>query len=335
MNHDVFMRRAFDLAQQAKSKTWPNPMVGCVIVQDGEIIAEGWHAKAGLAHGELDAIQNATRSVQGATLYVNLEPCCHSNKRTPPCAQRLIAEGISTVVIANIDPNPEVSGKGIAVLREAGIKVITDVLAEQGELLNEVFFHNQRSQRPFVHLKIASTLDGKIAMNNGQSQWITGEPARMHAHQLRAEHMAIAIGAQTLRTDNPKLTVRLPEFTGAQPMRIVFSNSGQLPKDAHVFTDENRDNTRVYINKDLDEILEELYQQGIVNVLLEGGAQLASAFLGENHVQRISHYLNPSYLGQGKSAINDYGLTDLSRRIQLKHVEYSVLGEDFYLSGRV
>ena len=335
MNHDVFMRRAFVLAQQTKGKTWPNPMVGCVIVQDGEIIAEGWHAKAGLAHAELDAIQKATRSLQGATLYVNLEPCCHSNKRTPPCAQRLVAEGISTVVIANIDPHPEVSGKGIALLREAGIEVITGVLAEQGELLNEVFFHNQRTLRPFVHLKIASTLDGKIAMNNGQSQWITGEQARMHAHQLRAEHMAIAIGARTLRADNPKLNVRLPDYTGQQPIRMIFTRSGQLPKDAHVFTDEDRENTRVYINKDLDETLAVLYQQGVANILLEGGAQLASSFLCGQHVQRISHYVNPSYLGQGTSALNDYGLPDLEQRISLKHVEYTLLGEDFYLSGRV
>ncbi|HWS40113.1 MAG TPA: bifunctional diaminohydroxyphosphoribosylaminopyrimidine deaminase/5-amino-6-(5-phosphoribosylamino)uracil reductase RibD [Arenimonas sp.] len=335
MNHDAFMRRAFDLAQQAKGKTWPNPMVGCVIVKDGEIIAKGWHAKAGLAHAELDAIQNATRSVQGATLYVNLEPCCHSNKRTPPCAQRLIAEGIKTVVIANQDPHPDVSGRGIDLLREAGIEVITDVLAEQGELLNEVFFHNQRTQHPFVHLKMASTLDGKIAMDNGQSQWITGEQARMHAHQLRAQHMAIAIGAQTLRADNPKLTVRLPEYSGAQPMRIVFSRSGQLPLDAHVFNDANHAQTRVYTNTSIDEALKELYQQGIANVLLEGGAGLASSFLRENHVQRISHYLNPSYLGQGISALSDYGLQDLVQRISLKHVEYTALGEDFYLTGRV
>lgn len=335
MNHELFMRRAIDLAQQAKGQTWPNPMVGCVIVKNGEIIAEGWHRKAGQAHAELDAILHAKQSVRGATLYVNLEPCCHSNKRTPPCAQRLIAEGISTVVIANLDPHPDVSGRGIALLREAGIEVITDVLAEQGEILNEVFFHNQRTQRPFVHVKLASTLDGKIAMNNGQSQWITGELAREHAHRLRAEHMAIAIGAQTLRHDNPKLNVRLEDFRGTQPKRVVFTHSGQLPKDAHVFTDEHAAQTQVYHNVGLDEALQDLYQQGIVNVLLEGGAHLASAFLCEHHVQRISHYLNPSYLGQGLSALQDYGLHDLVQRIRLKHVEYSVLGDDFYLTGCV
>ncbi len=335
MQHADYMRQAMRLALQAKGQTWPNPMVGCVIVKDGAVIAEGFHHQAGFAHAEPDAIHNASESVAGSTLYVNLEPCCHSHKRTPPCAQLLIAKGIQTVVIANQDPHPEVSGRGIALLREAGIEVITDVLAQEGELLNEVFFHNQRNKRPFVHLKLASTLDGKIAMPNGESQWITGEAARQHSHQLRAEHMAIAVGAQTIRQDNPRLTVRLPSYAGAHPIRLVFSHSGNLPKSAQVFTDEHAANTRVYGNQPLSEVLDTLYQQGIVNILLEGGAGLASAFLAAGHVQRISHYLNPSYLGQGKSALNDYGLLDLSQRIHLKHVEYTALGEDFLLSGRV
>ncbi len=335
MQHADYMRQAMRLAQQAKGHTWPNPMVGCVIVKHGEVLAEGFHSKAGQAHAERDAINNANGSVAGSTLYVNLEPCCHSNKRTPPCAQLLISEGIKTIVIANQDPHPEVSGRGIALLREAGIEVITDVLAQEGELLNEVFFHNQRTQKPFVHLKLASTLDGKIAMPNGQSQWITGQAARQHAHQLRAEHMAIAVGAQTIRQDNPRLTVRLPSYAGAHPIRLIFSHSGNLPESAQVFTDEYAANTRVYGNQPLGEVLDALYQQGIVNILLEGGAQLASAFLAEGHVQRISHYLNPSYLGQGISALNDYGLMDLSQRIHLKHVEYTALGEDFHLTGRV
>lgn len=335
MNHELYMRQAMRLAQQAKGRTWPNPMVGCVIVKHGEVLAEGFHSKAGHVHAERDAINNAPASVAGSTLYVNLEPCCHSNKRTPPCAQLLIAEGIKTVVVANQDPHPEVSGRGIAMLREAGIEVITDVLAQEGELLNEVFFHNQRTQKPFVHLKLASTLDGKIAMPNGQSQWITGEAARLHAHQLRAEHMAIAVGAQTIRQDNPRLTVRLQNYSGPQPIRLVFSHSGLLPPSAHVFNDQCASQTRVYGNQPLGEVLDALYRQGIVNVLLEGGAGLASSFLAAGHVHRISHYLNPSYLGQGKSALNDYGLSDLSQRLRLNHVEYTALGEDFHLTGRV
>jgi diaminohydroxyphosphoribosylaminopyrimidine deaminase/5-amino-6-(5-phosphoribosylamino)uracil reductase len=239
------------------------------------------------------------------------------------------------VVIANLDPHPAVSGRGIALLREAGIEVITDVLAPEGELLNEVFFHNQRAKKPFVHVKLASTLDGRIAMANGQSQWITGEAARQHAHQLRAEHRAIAVGAQTIRQDNPQLTVRLENYAGSQPIRLVFSHSGNLPASAHVLCDEHAAETRIIGNRPLDEVLDELYQQGIVNILLEGGAGLASSFLAAGQVQRISHYLNPSYLGQGKSALDDYGLTDLQQRLRLKHVEYTVLGDDIHLTGRV
>ena len=335
MEHADYMRQAMCLAQQAKGRTWPNPLVGCVMVKHGAVIAEGFHRQAGAAHAELEAIQNATESVEGATAYVNLEPCCHLEKRTPPCAQRLIAEGIKTVVIANVDPHPAVSGAGIALLREAGIEVITDVLAQEGELLNEVFFHNQRMQMPFVHLKLASTLDGKIAMADGQSQWITGETARLHAHRLRAEHMAIAVGAETIRLDNPQLNVRLPGYSGPQPLRLVFSRTGDLPNSATVFSDADAARTRLLVKPDLDALLAELYQQGIVNLLLEGGAGLASSFLAGGHVQRISHYLNPSYLGQGKSALDDYGLKDLSRRIHLKHVEYSPLGADFHITGRV
>ncbi len=299
-------------------------MVGCVIVKDGAVIAEGFHRQAGEAHAELDAINNATASVARRHAYVNLEPCCHCNKRTPPCAQRLIAEGIKTVVIANVDPHPAVSGAGIALLREAGIEVITDVLAQEGELLNEVFFHNQRTQKPFVHLKLASTLDGKIAMADGQSQWITGEAARLHAHRLRAEHMAIAVGAETIRQDNPQLTVRLPGYNGPQPLRLVFSRTGDLPKSASVFSDADAARTRLVGQSGLwMRPWPSCTSKASSICLLEGGAGLAGSFLAGGHVQRISHYLNPSYLGQGKSALDDYGLRDLSQRIRLKHVEYS------------
>ena len=335
MDHAGYMGRALELARQARGRTWPNPMVGCVIVKDGRVLAEGFHAEAGQAHAEADALARASEPVDGATLYVNLEPCCHTRKRTPPCAQALIRAGIARVVIANIDPNPAVSGGGIALLREAGIEVITDILAEDGERLNEVFFHRQRSGLPFVHLKLASTLDGRIAMPDGQSQWITGEAARAHAHQLRAEHSAIAVGAGTLRTDNPRLTVRLPGFDRQQPQRIIFSRSGKLPADAHVFTDADAARTRVFAGTPLPEALAMLAEDGICNLLLEGGAGLAAAFLQAGLVQRVSHYLNPSYLGEGLPALSGYGLTELRHRLHLKHVEYSPLGDDMVLTGRL
>ena len=335
MDHAVFMRRAMALAQQARGRTWPNPMVGCVIVRDGRILAEGLHTKAGQAHAEAEALARATESVAGATLYVNLEPCCHTAKRTPPCAQALIRAGIAQVVIANIDPNPAVSGGGIALLREAGIEVITGVLAEEGERLNEVFFHRQRTGLPFVHLKLASTLDGRIAMPDGRSRWITGEQAREHAHRLRAEHDAIAVGAGTLRADNPQLNVRLPGYDGPHPQRIIFSRGGQLPETAQVFTDADAARTRVFIDTPLPEALAALAGDGICNLLLEGGAGLAASFVQAGLVQRVSHYLNPSYLGEGLPALAGYGLTEISHRLHLKHVEYSPLGDDLVLTGRL
>jgi diaminohydroxyphosphoribosylaminopyrimidine deaminase/5-amino-6-(5-phosphoribosylamino)uracil reductase len=170
-----FMKHCFYLAEKGRGMTSPNPLVGCVIVQNDEIVATGYHRKAGLAHAELDAIENTQANLKGATLYCNLEPCCHTNKKTPPCAQRIILENISKVVIANLDPNPYVAGRGVELLRKNGIEVITGVLEEEGEKLNEIFFKNMREQKPFVHLKIAQTLDGKIATNTGSSQWITNE----------------------------------------------------------------------------------------------------------------------------------------------------------------
>jgi diaminohydroxyphosphoribosylaminopyrimidine deaminase / 5-amino-6-(5-phosphoribosylamino)uracil reductase len=335
MRDDDFMRQALALAAQARGHTWPNPMVGCVIVKDGRVIAQGLHQKAGQAHAELAAIESAQDSVRGSTLYVNLEPCCHSAKRTPPCAQRLIAEGIARVVIANTDPNPAVSGAGIALLRAAGIEVQTGVLEAEGESLNEVFFHQQRTGMPFVHLKLASSLDGRIALPDGQSRWITGEAARQHAHRLRAGYMAIAVGAGTLRTDDPQLNVRLPNYQGPQPQRVVFSRSGPIPEQAKVFTDADGSRTRVLVNQPLPQALATLTAEGINSLLVEGGAGLASSFLQAGLVQRVTHYVNPSYLGAGLCALNDYGLRDLHHRLHLKNVEYTPLGDDLAVTGRL
>ena len=336
MNADTqFMARALTLARLAEGRTWPNPMVGCVIVKDGRIIAEGLHAQAGRAHAEADALARASEPVRGATLYVNLEPCCHLDKRTPPCAQRLIAEGIARVVIANPDPNPAVSGEGIRLLRAAGIEVTVGVLAEAGERLNEAYFHSLYSGLPFVHLKLASSLDGRIALPDGRSRWITGETARQHAHQLRATHGAIAVGAGTVRSDNPRLTVRLPGYDGPQPVRVVFSRGGGIPPDCRLLSDADAGRTRLFKGVALEEALAALHRDGIRNLLLEGGAGLATAFLKAGLVQRVSHYLNPSYLGAGLPAVDDYGLRALAHRIHLKGVEYTALGNDFVLTGRV
>lgn len=330
--------------------TWPNPLVGAVIVKDGRVIAEGYHRKSGEAHAEADALNNATESVNGATIYVNLEPCCHTNKKTPPCAQRLIQEGIKKVVIANRDPNPSVNGGGMNLLRESGVEVIYGIHEDLGEELNEVFFHNQRKSLPFVHLKMASTLDGKIAMASGESQWITGELARNEVHKMRATHQAVMVGAGTLRTDNPKLNVRLENFQGEQPWRIVFTGSGNLPSDKNLFRDEMREKTLVFTKSDtsvdlpsnqivrvqsLREVMENLYSRKIVNVLLEGGPCLAGEMLKENLIQRISLFMNPSFLGEGPGNIGPFGLKALGDRPRLSQVKTKMFGEDILLTGRI
>lgn len=345
-----FILQTFELAKKGLGTTWPNPLVGCVIVKDGRVIAEGYHRKSGEAHAELDAIHHATESIRGSTVYVNLEPCCHTNKKTPPCAQRLIEEGVKKVVICNLDPNPEVNGQGMSLLRDHGIEVVYGIHEDLGEELNEVFFHAQRKKLPFVHLKMASTLDGKIAMPDGKSQWITGEESRKEVHVMRSLHQAVMIGAGTLRTDNPKLNVRLEGFKGEQPWRIVFTTSGDLPSERNLFTDELKMKTLVLTQgeckvdlpdnqiirvQSLRDAFQKLYAMKIINILMEGGPNLAGEMMKENLIQRISLFMNPSFLGDGQGNIAPFGLTNLHQRPKLKNLKTKMFGEDIFLTGRI
>jgi diaminohydroxyphosphoribosylaminopyrimidine deaminase/5-amino-6-(5-phosphoribosylamino)uracil reductase len=333
MTPEFFIEKTFELAKQAQGLTWPNPMVGAIFVKNNKIIGSGFHKKAGLDHAEIDALKNCSESPRGSTLYVNLEPCCHTHKTTPPCAQRLIQEGISKVVISNLDPNPEVNGKGVKLLRDHGVEVETGILENKGEKLNEVFFLSQRKKRPFVHLKLASSLDGKIALASGESQWITGEKARSHVHELRSSHQAIVIGAETLRVDNPKLNVRLANYEGVQPLRIILSRSGKLPPEASLFTDELKEKTLVFSS--IEEALDNLNQKKVINVLLEGGPTLAGEFLSRGLIDRVSLYLNPSFIGEGPSLLNHFSLSRLKDRVKLTEIETSWFDEDLYLTGRI
>jgi diaminohydroxyphosphoribosylaminopyrimidine deaminase / 5-amino-6-(5-phosphoribosylamino)uracil reductase len=341
------IRKTLELARLGKGNTWPNPLVGAVIVKNGRIIGEGYHRAHGFAHAEVDALENCTESPAGATIYVNLEPCCHTNKLTPPCAQRLIVEKINKVVICNLDPNPAVNGKGVELLRAHGIEVEHGVLDEEGERLNEAFFFAQRMKRPFVHLKLATTLDGKISMPDGESQWITNEKSRELVHEMRSLHQGIMVGAETVRKDNPKLNVRLPDYTGKQPYRIVFTQSGQLPKQAQLFNDEMREKTLVYSSQKLSldfpyqqvgsltEALQDMFEKKFMNLMLEGGSTLASSFLAEKLINRVSLFMNPSFLGEGKSALGNFGLSQLNQRPHLKNIESHWIEDDLFLSGRL
>jgi diaminohydroxyphosphoribosylaminopyrimidine deaminase / 5-amino-6-(5-phosphoribosylamino)uracil reductase len=349
MDDQFFLRKTFELARRALGQTWPNPLVGAVIVKDGKIIGEGFHRKAGTDHAELAAIKNATESCEGATIYVNLEPCCHTNKLTPPCAQRLIQEKFKRVVISNIDPNPAVSGNGVELLRAARVQVDTGLLSEEGERLNEVFFLAQRKKRPFVHLKLASTLDGKIARLDGESQWITGPEAREYVHVLRSQSQGVIVGAQTLRLDNPKLNVRTPGYAGPQPARIIFSRSGDLPSDSHLFQDELKEKTLLYTQRpskllppsqvievnNLEEALADLFSRKIISVFLEGGSHLASEFFKANLVDRVSLFLNPSFLGSGIPSLQDLGIKNLQTRPRLSQTTSQWIADDLLISGRI
>lgn len=346
--NEDFIRRTLELAKLGHGTTWPNPMVGAVIVKGGKIISEGFHLKQGEAHAELDAINKATESLKGATIYVNLEPCCHTNKTTPPCAQRLIQEGFKKVVICNLDPNPHVNGNGVKLLRDAGIEVEHGILESEGEKLNEVFFLAQRQKRPFIHFKSASTLDGKTAMTNGESQWITGTEARAHVHELRSVHQGIIVGGETVRRDNPKLNVRLPDYKGKQPWRIIFTKSGSLPAAHQLFTDELKHQTIIYTEADLSfdfpnvvkiknikEALTDLYQKKFINLMMESGSCLASEFIRQGLIDRVSLYQNPSFLGEGKGILRDLDLSNLNKRPKLTDIESRWIGEDHYLTGRL
>ena len=350
MRSEDLIQRTFELAKLGLGRTFPNPMVGAVIVKNQSIIGEGHHKGYGQPHAEVEAFNNCTESPEGSTLYVNLEPCCHTNKQTPPCAQRIIKEKIKKVVICNLDPNPEVNGKGVELLRQNGIEVEYGLLKEEGEKLNEVFFFSQEKRLPFVHLKLASSLDGKIALPSGESKWITGSASRHFVHELRSQHQAILVGAETIRKDDPKLNVRLDHFSGEQPFRIIFTRSGLLPQSSQVFSDELKSRTIIFtekkanihlpseniiVIKDISEALHCLYERKLIALFLEGGSHLATTFLRNQHVNRLSLFLNPSLLGSGKNAVDDLGITMLDQRPTLQQIESRWMGEDFLLSGRL
>lgn len=354
-NHEFYIQKCFDLALKAKGYTSPNPLVGCVIVKDNKIIATGFHRQAGMAHAELDAIQNAKESLQGATLYCNLEPCCHSNKKTPPCAQRIVKEGISKVVISNLDPNPAVAGNGVKLLQEAGIEVITGILESVGVEINRHFFHHIQSETPYIHLKWAQTLDGKIATLNGDSKWITNEVARAYVHEERLFYDAIMVGSQTANNDNPQLTIRRDNQVLKCPKRIILAPSTKLREDLNLLHDQYKSETIVISQNsypqldssqlmqclrdengriDLNNLLIELKKSGINSIYVEGGGQLLSSFLQHDLYHEISLYIAPKVLGAGKSVLSEIELNKIKESKHLKLHQTKQFGDNVMLNFR-
>lgn len=349
------MQRCLQLARRALGRTAPNPLVGSVVVQNQEIVGEGFHPGAGEPHAEVFALKASGDRARGATVYVNLEPCNHYG-RTPPCADALIAAGVSKVVVGIVDPNPLVAGSGIARLQAAGINVIVGVEAESCRELNEGFIHRILYHRPFGILKYAMTLDGKIASVSGHSSWITGSQARTEVHRtLRSACDAVIIGGNTLRTDNPQLTSHQPE--AHNPLRVVMSRRLELPTQAHLWETAEFPTlvlTQVGANRDFQQLLQSknvevvelpsltpaaamvhLYDRGFLSVLWECGGTLAARAIAEGAVQKIFAFIAPKIIGgsNAPSPVGDLGLTTMTEALTLQRVRWRTIGSDCLVEG--
>lgn len=354
----VFMSHALRLAEQGLYTTTPNPRVGCVIVRDEQIVGGGWHQKAGQPHAEINALAEAGATARGATAYVTLEPCSHHG-RTPPCADALIAAGIARVVMAMEDPNPLVSGRGRAMLQQAGISVQTGVLQAEAHTLNAGFISRMTRKKPWVRLKIAASLDGKTALNNGASQWITGEAARQDGHRWRARSCAIMTGIGTIKSDDPQLTVRHIK-TDRQPKKILVDSRLAISLDARVLQDGEETfiftaqtgnpekkaalsqmNIRVIVlpnaagKVDLQKMMVVLAESGINEVLVEAGSGLNGALVEAKVVDELVLYLAPHLLGddaQGMIKLSE--LTQLEQKKKLEIQDMRVIGQDIRLIAK-
>lgn len=361
MTDEKFMARALELAKQGEGHVSPNPLVGAVVVKDGRMIGEGYHEKYGEAHAEVNAIRRATECVKGATIYVTLEPCSHYGK-TPPCAELLIQSELKRVVIGCLDPNDLVSGRGVKMLEDAGIEVTVGVLEDACKKMNEIFIHYITKKTPFVIMKTAMTLDGKIATVTGASKWITGESARKQVHQLRNRVSGIMVGIETVLTDNPELSCRIEN--GVHPIRLIVDSKLRIPFDAKVLDRQkeqktiigtthlcNQEKYQALLEKgievivlpskegqvDLHAFMQVLGEQNIDSILLEGGATLNFSMLKEGLVHRVESYIAPKIFGgnQAPTSVGGKGFSQVEDAIELENLELQKVGEDLWIQGKV
>jgi len=326
------MRAALAEARRGLGHVSPNPAVGAILVQRGRVIASGYHRATGLPHAEIECLAAApSRSLRSATLYVTLEPCSTTG-RTPPCTQAIISATVGRVVIGATDPNPVHGGRGIDELRAAGIKVTAGVLEKRCARLNEAFNKWIVTGKPFVIAKCGMSLDGRLTRSPNEDRWLTGPAARRHARQLRADVDAIIIGAQTLRQDNPRLTVRGPR-DARQPWRVVLSRSGKLPRSAHLFTDRFAGRTLVFRKKSLAEVLADLGRREITSVLIEGGGEVLGQAFDARLVDRIQFYLAPIMTSGPIVAVAGRGAASTLEGAHLEEVSYEKLDRDLLVTG--
>lgn len=350
----TMMQRCIELARRALGRTAPNPLVGSVVVQDGQIVGEGFHPGAGHPHAEVFALREAGEKAKGATIYVNLEPCNHYG-RTPPCSEALIAAGVSKVVVGMVDPNPLVSGGGIKRLGLAGIEVLVGVEEEACKKLNEAFIHRILYQRPFGILKYAMTLDGKIATTTGHSAWVTSQDARNEVYSLRSACDAVIVGGNTVRQDNPRLTTHQTDTRN--PLRVVMTRTLNLPVEAYlwqvseaqtlVLTEpgSSPDFQQVLVKKGVEVVeltpltpakaMTYLYDRGYLSVLWECGGTLAARAIAEGAVQKILAFIAPKIVGgrTAPSPVGDLGFTTMTEALNLERVSWRFISSDCLVEG--
>ena len=361
------MTRALSLAARGKGKTSPNPLVGAVIVNQGRVVGEAYHHQAGKPHAEVLALHQAGPRARGGVLYVTLEPCCHSDKRTPPCVPLLVQSGLKQVCVAMPDPNPQVSGKGVQKLKRAGLEVVVGLLEEEAQQLNEVYRHWIKTGRPFVTLKGAMTLDGKIATKSGQSKWITGEQARRDVHRIRGQADVVMVGIGTVMADNPTLSARGSQNTsakrkGRQPVRVVLDSRLRISLKANVLSWGHEQPTivcttaqaspkKIQTLKDrgiqvwvmpqkngrvsLRAVLSKLGKAGLSSVFLEGGSTLNASALHEDLINQVRLYVAPLLLGgqDAKSLIGGISPKMIEQSWHLVNSEIKKIGQDWLVLG--
>lgn len=354
VNDELFLKEALKLAKRGLSWTFPNPMVGAVIVKKGKIIATGYHKKVGMPHAEIEALNLAKGNVRDSTLYINLEPCSHSG-RTPACVNALIKAKIAKVVCSTLDPNPKVSGKGVEILKKAGIDVSVGLLEKEARFLNEAFFTFHQKKRPFIAIKFAASLDGKIATKTGQSKWITNEEARNYARKLRFYYQTILVGINTVLKDNPHLG--FGEKNKKEPLRLILDPKLKIPLNSQVLRDNNvllittsfaeRKKLKQlkkrkipfisYRSKtiSLPHLLDDLRKREIISVLVEGGGETISNFIDKKLFDKIYAFYSPIIIGgeRAVNAVSGKGIENLNSAIHFTNLSFKYFGDNFLLIG--